>query len=316
VATVAAAVTLNGAAVPGVAVKLRGPADVIGIDTNQIVRTDPRPATNDFEPNCFPSIEFDRPDFPWLFTPARASGASQLRPLPCLVVVRKQAGVTLGSAPDSPSSTLTIDAPARPAVELPDLTDSWAWAHAQAAAGSAKDALDAAFNGGPELTLSRLVCPRLLAGDTDYIACVVPTFELGRRTALGIPVTDADLGTTALAPSWVLVPAPARVVLPVYHHWEFRTGPTGDFESLARALKPSVPDGVGTRTIDISRPGFPPSGAITAQVEGALLPIPPTPAPPAAPDPIPLDFKKTLASIINEPGLAHTVDAKADPLLA
>ena len=58
VATVAAAVTLNGAAVPGVAVKLRGPADVIGIDTNQIVRTDPRPATNDFEPNCFPSIEF------------------------------------------------------------------------------------------------------------------------------------------------------------------------------------------------------------------------------------------------------------------
>jgi len=58
VATVAATVMVNGAAVPGVAVKLRGPADMIGIDTNQIVRTDPRPATNDFEPNCFPSIEF------------------------------------------------------------------------------------------------------------------------------------------------------------------------------------------------------------------------------------------------------------------
>ena len=55
VATVAATVTLNGATVPGVAVVLRGPADVI---TNQIVRADPPPATNDLEPNCLPSIEF------------------------------------------------------------------------------------------------------------------------------------------------------------------------------------------------------------------------------------------------------------------
>ena len=33
----------------------------------------------DFEPNCFPSIEFDRADFPWLFTPARANTNGQLR---------------------------------------------------------------------------------------------------------------------------------------------------------------------------------------------------------------------------------------------
>ena len=45
-------------------VRLRGPADVVGIDAHQIVRTDPRPGTSDFESNCFPSIEFDRADFP------------------------------------------------------------------------------------------------------------------------------------------------------------------------------------------------------------------------------------------------------------
>ncbi len=240
----------------------------------------------------------------------------------CLVVVQKQAGVTLASTPDSPSSTLTIEAPARPAVELPDLKDSWAWAHAQVAASdTTSDALAAAFNGGPELTVSRLVCPRILAADTDYIACVVPTFELGRRTALGIPITDADIATTALAPSWTLVPAPLKVVLPVYFHWEFRTASNGDFESLARALTPSVPDGVGTRTIDIGQPGFPASGATTAQLEGALLPIPPTQPPNSppllpAPDPIPLAFKQTLASIINEPSRTEAADPTADPLLA
>src|SRR5262250_1716373 len=67
VAEVAAALTLNGAPVQAPLLRLRGPADVIGIDANQVVRTDPRPATTDFEPNCFASIEFDRPDFPWLF---------------------------------------------------------------------------------------------------------------------------------------------------------------------------------------------------------------------------------------------------------
>src|SRR5262249_60342895 len=135
------------------------------------------------------------------------------------------------------------------------------------------------------LTLSRLVCPRLLAGDTDYIACVVPTFEVGRRTALGIPVTDADVGSIALAPSWALAGPPLKVVLPVYFHWEFRTGPEGDFESLARALTPSVPDGVGMRTIDISQPGFPAAGGAPPPSEGARRPRPPPPPPHQPPHP-------------------------------
>ena len=75
------------APLPAVPVRLRGPADVVGIDVHQVVRTDPRPGTADFEPNCFPSIEFDRADFPWLFTPARANANGQLRPWLCLVVI-------------------------------------------------------------------------------------------------------------------------------------------------------------------------------------------------------------------------------------
>src|SRR5215467_5096880 len=101
-AQLTATVAVNGTPVPPVTVRLRGPADVIGVDPNQVVRTDPRPGSTDFEPNCFPSIEFDRADFPWLFTPARANANGQLRPWLCLVVVQKQAGVTFASPTDSP----------------------------------------------------------------------------------------------------------------------------------------------------------------------------------------------------------------------
>ena len=170
---------VNTRALPAVPLRLRGPADVVGIDRHQVVRTDPRPNTSDFEPNCFPSIEFDRADFPWLFTPARANTNGQLRPWLCLVVVRQQDGVQLMSVPDAPLPQLRIAAPAKPFLELPDLKDCWAWAHGQAAADSTVDpnAVGAALNGAPHLSLSRLVCPRLLTPNTDYLACVVPTFD-------------------------------------------------------------------------------------------------------------------------------------------
>src|SRR6266849_4347780 len=50
--------------------KLLGPGDIAGIDPDQIIRFDPLPGTSDFEPHCFPAIEFDRPELPWMFTPA------------------------------------------------------------------------------------------------------------------------------------------------------------------------------------------------------------------------------------------------------
>src|SRR6185503_18491428 len=67
--------------------RLYGPGDVTGIDPQQIVRIEPKHRTTDFEPNYFPAIEFDLPDFPWLFTPAKADGQGRLRPWLCLVVV-------------------------------------------------------------------------------------------------------------------------------------------------------------------------------------------------------------------------------------
>src|SRR5262249_57870541 len=114
-----AGLTVNASPTLAVPVRLRGPADVVGIDANQVVRTDPRPGSVDFEPGYFPSVEFDRPEFPWLFTPARADASGKLRPWLCLVVVRRQDGVTLGPAVDSPLPVLRISPPAPPPAQLP-----------------------------------------------------------------------------------------------------------------------------------------------------------------------------------------------------
>ena len=227
-------------------VTLVGPADVIGIDKRQVIRTDPAPYTRQFEPNFLACIDFDRPDFPWLFTPASAVG-NTLQPWLALVVVEKQRGVTLVVDASGPVAQLQIGEPADPRAELPDLTNVAAWAHAQAAAFQGD--LGAALTSHPETSLSRILCPRRLRPTTDYFACLVPTFEPGRQAALGLPIS-----TTKLEPAWRLDdPDLQSITLPVFYHWEFSTGAGGDFASLARLLRPGpVKAAMGTVDLDVS----------------------------------------------------------------
>lgn len=320
--------TLAINSVPGdpITVRLRGPADVVGIDPHEVVRVDPKPSTTDFEPNYFPGIEFDRPDFPWLFTPAMAGANAKLRPWLCLVVVRQQEGVILTSSADAPLPILNINGPANPANELPDLVDSWAWVHAQVAASNLAEAdpnsLKNDIRTRPERSLSRLLCPRILQPNTDYVACVVPTFELGRRAGLGEEIKDTELtATSALTPAWSLTPTPPTSVrLPVYYHWRFRTGEGGDFESLVRLLRAvPAPDGLGKRPMDISEPGFglPSTFPDDARLslEGALRALE-TRAFAPWPDDAQEPFQTELVKIINAPGEALIIDPDSDPLLA
>lgn len=92
-------------------VDVYGPGEVTGIDRRLILRTDPRPGATDFEPNYLPAIEFDPPDFPWLFTPA-AHRAGQLRPWCVLIAVEKGPGVNVSVRADAPLPVLTIARPA------------------------------------------------------------------------------------------------------------------------------------------------------------------------------------------------------------
>jgi len=249
----------------GVKARLYGPGDVTGVNARQIVRTDPRPRSSNVEAKYLASVEFVRADFPWLFTPAAADAQGRLRPWLCLIVVRRQEGVRIFADPTRPLPTLEFSAPARVADEIPDLSESWAWAHAQATG--------TALTNGNGDARSRLLCPRRLDPNTAYIACVVPTFEVGRLAGLGRPPT-----TDELAPAWrVGDPALSSLELPVYYTWEFSTGAGEDFEALVKKLVArDLPPEVGIRPINVTNadPDLPsiPSDSADAVLglEGAL----------------------------------------------
>lgn len=225
--------------------RLYGAGDVIGLDNRQVVRTEPEADTTSFLPNYFPLVEFDRPDLPWLFSPHSADQHGRNSPWLCLVAVKSDLdAVTFTPAGLGPLPVLEAPTP-----ELPPPDQAWAWAHVQVAGSQPTDRSEL-FGAASNRTVSRLVCPRNLEGNTRYRACVVPTFERGRLAGLGRDPADASR-PLAWDPS-----ADESVRLPVYHHWTFSTSAEGDFESLVRELDPvDLGPDVGYRTIDVSNPG-------------------------------------------------------------
>ena len=256
--------------------RLHGPGDVTGLEPDQIARTDPRAGTTDFEPNLLAQVEL-RADLPWLFTPARADARGRVRPWLVLVVVESRRA-EIGAEPGGPLPVLTV-----PRSELPDLSESWAWAHVQES---------------PAGTVARLLCPRRLRPQTSYLACVVPAFAAGVRAGLGAPADDG-----ALAPAWT---AGGEGVerLPVYHHWTFATGAGGDFESLVRRLEPRrLPPAVGSLALDLGAPG----GGVAARSRATLalagaLRVPKQPA--EREEDVPAELRDALRAALAAGGVA------------
>lgn len=244
-----------------------GPGDIIGINTSVVVKTEPHNWITNFEPNYFAHIDFYDEDFPWRFTPAKASG-DKLRPWLVLVVLKEEEFVRNTQLNDVPLTSIKIDGVAPSGFPLPKHDETWAWAHVHV-----NDDIDPANNGNvtnalqflndrlqenPDIAISRIICPRKLEPNTSYNAFLIPAFETGRLAGLGVdPVTIATI--KAQTPSWGV--ADSHVTqpgdFPVYYEWYFRTGATGDFEYLVRQLKPRTIDNrVGRRPMDIQDPGF------------------------------------------------------------
>jgi hypothetical protein len=247
-----------------------GPGDVIGLDPRQVIRTEPLPGSTDAEPNYLVQAELDRPDLPWLFTPAAAAASQRLRPWLVLVVVAQGPGV-VRSPPSSAGGlpVLELQAEAEPGRQLPDLAESWAWAHGQAILLPGEQ-LDGVLGGVPARDAARLLSPRRLDPTTSYLACIVPAFETGRRAGLGLDPDPAD--EVALRPAWT--PAATAVTLPIYYDWAFTTGSGGDFESMVRALRPrALPPGVGRQSVYVGAAG-PPLPAVDPGGDGGVVELP------------------------------------------
>jgi hypothetical protein len=262
---------------PPVTVRLVGPGDVTGMESRQVIRTEPRAGVSDFEPNYLAAIEFYDEDFPWRYAPLAPDTSSHRLPPWIALVVLADSEFTRKQIPDRPLPSFVLTSSARRADVFPPPGQEWAWAHAHingALPGTtaAPDLvrLGTLLDTNPDSGYARLLCLRRLAPNTSYTAFVIPVFETGRRAGLGEPLEDTDDG---LARSWQ---GPAEE-FPIYFEWSFRTGIEGDFESLVRALVPRDMDPrVGIREMSISHPGFgidaasnPPDDDVG--LEGALL---------------------------------------------
>ncbi len=243
-------------------VALFGPGDITGIETRAIVRTEPRNWATNFEPNYVAHIEFYDEDFPWRYTPAAPDlGLSRLRPWIALIVLSDDEFTDGRDSRDRPL----------PYIDLVDLSvlpradELWAWAHVHVNQSLAEDSnpstdmngvlprLQSLLNSNPDQAYSRIVCPRKLEENKAYHAFLIPVFETGRRAGLGLDFTGDPSATMS---AWDPATRPQGQSFPYYYRWYFRTGLTGDFESLVRLLVPKPPKPkVGQRDMDMQDPG-------------------------------------------------------------
>jgi len=268
-AIVPISVSVNDGALTATAnLELYGPGELIGFEAPAVIRTWPRPDVFDAEANLFPLIEFDQADLPWRFTAAAPAINDRLRPW--IVLIALEDSEIAGTIPGGSSGRLPSIVVKSAHNSLPNLAQSWAWAHVQVS-GQKTVSPDQSANilaNDPHHILSRLLCPRRMKERTAYTAYLVTAFERGRLAGLHLPVPDAVKG---LDPAWT--DGSANVELPFYFAWRFQTAPKGDFEFLVRLLRARpLPATVGIRDMDVSDPGagLPAAAPHPLGLEGAL----------------------------------------------
>lgn len=263
-------------------VQVVGPGDVLGVNPLAIVKSEPRNWITNFEPNYLPYIEFYDEDFPWRYTPARATAGHKLRPWLVLVALTEDefedAGVVPRPEEEGGPLVPVVKITGDPNQIFPPSDQSWAWAHVHTSqdisddgartSAQTADALESLIRANADLACARLLCPRKLRPNTAYHAMLLPAFEIGRKAGLGEPTDGVD----ALVPSWNMGGGGNRY--PVYYRWYFRTSERGDFEYLVGLLEPRlVADEVGIRDMDMQTPGFDIRGLtdpLVMGLEGAL----------------------------------------------
>lgn len=298
---------------------LKGPGDVLGINPKTIVRTEPLNNITDFESNHLAAIEFFDEDFPWRFSTGAVQN-NRLIPWVTLMVLKYQSDeYEEESQGTRPLSVIKLKAPRKNV--LPPVADLWAWSHVQINDAISIinkkpniQSLNDTLNNASEKGVSRVLCPRHLEANTAYTAFLIPTFENGRKAGLGEPVSDQGQGDSI---AWSDSETEAKL-FPYYYTWFFRTGAGGDFESLARLLKPKEVDKrIGIRDLSIQSPGFNIQviNNTIVGLEGALL-SPFTKRNPENSIHTASDFPAKLIPIINKPAEQLNTATNEDPIIS
>jgi hypothetical protein len=217
----------RGARVP-VEASLRGPGDVIGIRPGAIARVEPEPGLHGFETNYFPFIEFTDSDYAWRYS-LDSANSKRIKPWLCLLALEPEEFefVEQGTGPLPRIRVIDV------AASLPDLRESWAFAHVQVnLPDDASVSVEETLAGDPARHFSRLLCPRRLQEGKAYALMLVPAYEAGRVAGLGRRETADPFD----APAWD-VGETGSLELPVYHQTHFTTNTLEDVEVLLRRLR-------------------------------------------------------------------------------
>lgn len=312
---------------PATALELVGPGDIVGLDQSVICRIWPPPDDLDAEFASYALIEFDQADLLWRYSPEASFDFSttpnptllaQVRPWLTLVVMETSEASLSPPTPENPLGVLTVTD-----VDKLPLDDVWAWGHTQMAGlgidpndPNVQQALLNRINGDPGAFSARLMSPRVLRQNREYIACLVPTFERGRLVGLG----ELPSGSTMpVLRRWREETIAPGFKLPVYFSWRFRTGTLGNFEHGARLIRPDVlPETVGRRDMDVTDLDFDLDDASdrALPVEGALMSVAAADAqPPVWPEDLRDEFIAQLKDVLNVPAKVLRTNNTLDPKL-
>lgn len=246
---------------------LVGPGDVTGVDRAMISRVEPASGLKAFEPNYLPFLEFIDADFPWRYS-LDLDQSGRCKPWIVLIALAPDEFEVVTGA----SEVLPRIRVLNPSMSLPDLGQSWAYAHVQLDLPQAADTVTASLAADATRSFARLFCPRRLAERRAYSLFLVPAYEAGRLRGLGKDPVAQPFN----APAWSAGSA-EPVDLPVYFQARFVTDSLEDFETQLRRLRPMTIQEVAAagaaRRASAARPGYYPGysqpGA-SFEVQGAL----------------------------------------------
>ena len=243
-------------------ISLVGPGDIGGLQTVSILQVVPADGIKNFESNYFPFIEFFEEDLPWRYTPAKEKG-HKLRPWLNILVCKKDEFALQTDNDGNIMIRLKIRDNAHFKEVLGDPSETWRNAHVQfidqklSGISNLNSEVNSLLDSNEDQAISRLLSSRVLEENTAYQAFLIPTFETGRLSGLGlsfdeIPAQMSAWGNTLddqkqghLQP----------LDFPVYYQWEFETA-NGDFMELARKLKAVTTNNLpAALKVDVSKMG-------------------------------------------------------------
>lgn len=239
-------------------VGIYGPGEMLGFDSRQtIAKVFPRGNDPACSANLVPYAEFNDPDILWRYSVDRAQNGSWY-PWLTLVLLKAEDGEEFGEYREV-GELADADLPPRirltEAAILPDLDQSWRWAHVHypGRAGESTSHIGKRLRANPRLGNCRLLAARRLEAGKRYTAFVVPTYRAGIWAALG---RSAPEGEPVSRKAWTASEPPPNRELPYYYRWSFRAGQIEDFEALVKMIRPTNLDRFTGPEIDTSQPGY------------------------------------------------------------